>query len=157
MRSTMPRLTTSSAISRWVQCVMGRPDWPGASQAMATMAQICSAVIVDAEFGQGDRLQEHPTFAPASHRVEGDLMRLRDGRVALPVGGVQDDLGPQDRLLGGRMPPDEALEGLALLLGHFDGQGFGTAHNRLRARRQVAGSRQIRQSLYHRPNSAKMH
>jgi hypothetical protein len=25
---------------------MGRPDWLGASQAMATMAQICSAVIV---------------------------------------------------------------------------------------------------------------
>jgi hypothetical protein len=26
---------------------MGRPDWVGASQAMATMAQICSAVIFD--------------------------------------------------------------------------------------------------------------
>ena len=43
----VPRLITSSAISRWVQWVMGRPDWLGASQAMATMAQICSAVIVE--------------------------------------------------------------------------------------------------------------
>jgi len=41
----MPRLVTSSAISRCVQWVMGRPDWLGASQAMATMAQTCSAVI----------------------------------------------------------------------------------------------------------------
>src|SRR5438874_2437541 len=39
----MPRLVTSSAISRCVQWVMGRPDWLGASQAMATMAQTCSA------------------------------------------------------------------------------------------------------------------
>ena len=41
----MPRLTISSAISRLVQWVMGRPDWLGASQAMAAMAQICSGVI----------------------------------------------------------------------------------------------------------------
>ncbi len=35
----------SSAISRLVQWVIGRPDSLGASQAMATMAQICSGVM----------------------------------------------------------------------------------------------------------------
>jgi hypothetical protein len=89
--------------------------------------------VLDPELGQGDRLQEHPTFAPGAHRVEGDLMGLRDGRVALPVGGEQDHLGPQDQLLGSRVPPDEALEGLALLVGQFDGQRFGATHDRLRA------------------------
>src|SRR3954462_9902198 len=39
--------------------------------------------VLDAELGQGDRLQEHPTFAPGAHRAEGDLMGLRDDRVAL--------------------------------------------------------------------------
>jgi hypothetical protein len=43
----MPRLTIASAISRPVQWVMGRPDWLGASQAIATMAQICSGVMRD--------------------------------------------------------------------------------------------------------------
>jgi hypothetical protein len=43
----MPRLTISSAIARPVQWVMGRPDWLGASQAIATMAQICAGVIRD--------------------------------------------------------------------------------------------------------------
>jgi hypothetical protein len=40
----MPRLITSSAISRWVQWVIGRPDWLGASHAMPTIAQICWGV-----------------------------------------------------------------------------------------------------------------
>jgi hypothetical protein len=61
----MPRLITSSAISRWVQWVMGRPDWLGASQAMATIAQICSAVIVDGlpERGASLRRSSMPSSA----------------------------------------------------------------------------------------------
>jgi hypothetical protein len=79
-------------------------------------------------------LQERPALAPGSHHVEGDLMRRRDGRVALAVSGVQNDLGPQDQLLGRRVPPAETLEALALLVGQFDGQRFGATHDRLRER-----------------------
>jgi hypothetical protein len=132
-------------------------DLLGGDLRRLTRAWGIAEAVLDAKLGQGDRLQEHPAFAPDPHHVEGDLMRRRDGRIAQPVGGVQDDLGPQDQLLGGRVPPDEALEGLALLVGQFDGQGFGATHDRFHARRQVAGSRQLRQSLYPRPNSAKMH
>jgi len=89
--------------------------------------------VLDAEFGQGDRLQEHPALTPGPHHIEGQLKFRGDRRVALPVSGVQDDLGPQDQLLGSRVPADEALEGLALLVGQFDSQGFGAAHDRLRA------------------------
>ena len=65
MRSTMRRWITSSAISRWVQWVMGRPDWLGASQAMATMAQTCSAVIFDGlpERGASRRRSSIPSSA----------------------------------------------------------------------------------------------
>jgi hypothetical protein len=113
--------------------------------------------ILNAQLGQGDRLQEHPAFAPGSDHVESDLMHRRDGRVAQPISGVQDDLGSQGQLLGGRVLSAEAQEGLALLVGQFDSQGFGASHDRLLARRLVAGPQQIRQSLYCRSNSAKLH
>jgi hypothetical protein len=58
-------LITSSAISRWVQWVMGRPDCSGASQAMATIAQTCSAVIPGAlpERGASLRRSSSPSSA----------------------------------------------------------------------------------------------
>ena len=44
---------------------MGRPDWLGASQAMATIAQICSAVIFDGlpERGASRRRSSMPRSA----------------------------------------------------------------------------------------------
>jgi len=44
--STYPRLTASSASSRWVQCVISRPLSTGGSQANAIIAHICSGVKV---------------------------------------------------------------------------------------------------------------
>ena len=41
----MPRLTISSATSRPLQWVIGRPEFAGASQASATTRQTCSGVI----------------------------------------------------------------------------------------------------------------
>src|SRR5207248_2977100 len=44
MRGTMPRWTASAANSAGVQCVTGRPDAAGGSQASARSWQICSAL-----------------------------------------------------------------------------------------------------------------
>jgi len=46
MLRTMPRLITSAANSRGVQCVTGRPQSAGASQATATIWHSCSGVKV---------------------------------------------------------------------------------------------------------------
>src|SRR6516225_3401576 len=43
---TRPRLMASSAISRWLHWLIGRPLSDGFSQVTATIAQICSAVYV---------------------------------------------------------------------------------------------------------------
>src|SRR4029434_8591113 len=43
--ATIPRLRISSAISRLVHWLMGRPEVLGASQARATIWHTCSAVI----------------------------------------------------------------------------------------------------------------
>ncbi len=53
MRGTIRRLTTSSASSREVQWLMGRPDFSGGSQATATMPTICSGLKVAGTPGRG--------------------------------------------------------------------------------------------------------
>ena len=62
-------------------------------------------------------MEERPSLPPETDRVEGDVMRLSDGHVASPVGGIEDDLGPEGQLLRGRVAPDEGVEGAALLIG----------------------------------------
>ena len=47
IEATMPRLSASSANSWWVQCVIGRSLSAGGSQAIATIAQICSCCTAD--------------------------------------------------------------------------------------------------------------
>src|SRR5919199_1542352 len=55
--ATMPRLTTSSAISRPVHWLTGRPAVSGASQAKATIWQRCSAVMVTGRPVRGTSLR----------------------------------------------------------------------------------------------------
>ena len=98
--------------------------------------------ILDTELGQGDGLKEPPAFPPESDRVEADLERVGDSRIAQPVRGVQDDLSPQDHLLRSGVSTDKGLEGGALRVSQFDGRRLGATHDRLR-RQQDAGSRQI--------------
>lgn len=53
MVATMPRLRTSSATSRGVQWLTGRPESVGSSHATATIWTICSAVKVAGVPGRG--------------------------------------------------------------------------------------------------------
>ncbi len=87
--------------------------------------------VLKAQFGQRDRLEQHPALPPESDHVEADLQFLGDGGVALTVGGAQDDPGAQDQLLGGEVTLDEGQQRLALLVGQFDRQRFGATHDPL--------------------------
>jgi hypothetical protein len=53
MRSTIPRVLASSANSRGVHWLMGRPESPGGSQAMAMSRHNCSGVKVAGAPGRG--------------------------------------------------------------------------------------------------------
>jgi hypothetical protein len=61
---TIPRRITSSAISRPVQWLIGRPF--GCWQAIATMWQVCSAVISDGRPGRGTS-ESRSTTGSSSH------------------------------------------------------------------------------------------
>ncbi len=65
MESTMPRWTTSSASSRGLQCVTGRPLCSGSSHATAMLWMTCSAVNLVRHPGEGHR-KASPT-ATESH------------------------------------------------------------------------------------------
>lgn len=68
MVATIPRLMTSSASSRDVQCVTGRPDLSGGSQATARINAIWSAVNVPPHPARGKSLN---TSSMASRRAAG--------------------------------------------------------------------------------------
>jgi hypothetical protein len=68
MVATMPRLMTSSASSRDVQCVTGRPDFSGGSQATARISAIWSAVNVPPHPARGKSLN---TSSIASRKAAG--------------------------------------------------------------------------------------
>ena len=55
-----------------------------------------------------------------------------DPGVAAALGGGQDDAGAEGDLLGRGMAPQEGVEGVALLVGQFDGKGLGSAQGRVR-------------------------
>ncbi len=66
MCSTIPRWMISSASSRFVQCVMGRPASSGFSQANASIRQICSALIRAGAPGRGRSSKRSSTLRSAS-------------------------------------------------------------------------------------------
>ena len=63
----MPRFTASPASSRGVQCVAGRPDFSGGSQATAKIWAICSAVNLPPQPARG----KSPSTCPIASRKAG--------------------------------------------------------------------------------------
>ena len=63
----MPRSTASSANSRGVQCVAGRPDFSGGSQATARICAIGSAVNLPPQPARG----KSPSTRPIASRKAG--------------------------------------------------------------------------------------
>jgi hypothetical protein len=76
-------------------------------------------------------LEEHPAVPPEPDRVQTDVVRSGDGQVTATRGGIPEDLGAHSDLLGGRVPSDQDLQGVALFLGQFDRHGLGATHDGL--------------------------
>ena len=72
MLGTRPRRIASSAISRWLQWLMGRSLASGFSQVIATIAQTCSGVYVAGAPGRGASASRSGTDTPSAavrHRL----------------------------------------------------------------------------------------
>ena len=126
MHATPPRLMASSAISCWVQCVIGRPLSCGASQASAMIAHTCSAVKVAWARGIGQPRRDARTGGlrpPPSPCLDGgtadtEFVRRRpDARTATRQ---QDDPGTHGKLLRAGLLSDKRLQLLALSIGYGD-------------------------------------
>jgi hypothetical protein len=78
----MPRATISSATSRPVHWLIGRPVAPGASQASATIRQVCSAVIRAGAPLRGASASRSSTLRSASARGCKPSQRPRHRRTA---------------------------------------------------------------------------
>ena len=97
--------------------------------------------ILDAQRRQGDRLEHLPAGTPVLHQIAGHLKGPRDLGITAPVSGSQEHPSAEGQLLRGGVPPDQVVQGVALLVGQFDGQGLGATHERLRVLQQDAASR----------------
>jgi hypothetical protein len=91
--------------------------------------------LLHAQVVQGDRLEGHPASAPEPDGIEGHGTGLGDPGIALALGGGQDDPGAEGDLLRRGMTPQESLEGVALLVGEFNGKGLGSAQDRVHRER----------------------
>ena len=80
MLSTILRCSTSSAISRAVQCVMGRSDASGFSQANASIRQRWSAVILAGAPGRGASARRSSRLKSSSEISCSLIQRLRHNR-----------------------------------------------------------------------------
>ena len=67
IEAAMPRRMTSSVSSRGVQCVTGRPDFSGGSQATAKICAIGSAVNLPPQPARG----KSPSTRPIASRKAG--------------------------------------------------------------------------------------
>ena len=108
MLSTMPRRIASSATSCCDHWVIGRSLADGGSQAMAMMAQICSAPNLAARrssahpTGAPDRdprRARQPTLVPSAHRLRPHPETARDLAHADAVIAMQDHARAQRHLL----------------------------------------------------------
>ena len=154
MRGTIRRLTTSSASSREVQWLMGRPDFSGGSQATATMPTICSGLKVAGtprardvvedllderrqllvteqaalrlvEFGGG--LQ--PAIAPLANGEAGQTQEF-GSRIDARVGGKSEEDGDAaNQTLAGGLAGAKALQQGLHARGQHDGDGRRSTHD----------------------------
>src|SRR4030066_203122 len=80
--STIPRFTSSSAISRPVHWLIGRPDFSGFSQAICSMWQIWSAVSRGGVPGRGKSSRRSSTLRSSSAIGCKSNQRCRHNRTA---------------------------------------------------------------------------
>jgi hypothetical protein len=133
-----------------------RADLLGRNPGRLARAGRIAEAFFQAQLGQGDRLEEHPAFPPKPHRFQTDLARSGDGQVTLPRGGIEDDLGSQNDLLGDQVPTDQSLQGGVLFVGQLDGHRLGTTHD-CRLERNQRGFQQNQLNPYYQDNYAKLH
>src|SRR5215204_583668 len=140
MSSTMPLFMASSASSVVLQCVSGLPDsWEGASQAIATIWQICSAVKVGGLRCAACRRASAllPGATPSLKPPPPRQGALRSQAICRAIGGRSPGLsrvsgrsarcwnhppqpGSAREPLGGGSSPRQVRERLALTLGEYD-------------------------------------
>jgi hypothetical protein len=114
----------SSAISRWLQWLIGRSLSDGFSQVIATRAQICSGVYVAGAPERGASASRSGTDCPSAacrHRLRqyrtvlGQTPSSRAlARTRMPSAACTNDAGAQGKLLRCRMGSDQALQHFAL-------------------------------------------
>jgi hypothetical protein len=97
--------------------------------------------VLEAQLLQGDRLEHLPAGSPVLHELPADLERPRDLGIAALVSGCHEHPRAAGQLLRGGVPADQVVQGVALLVGQFDGQGLRATHERLRGLQQDAASR----------------
>ena len=138
MLSTMPRRIASSATSCCDHWVIGRSLADGGSQAMAMMAQICSAPNLAGAplFGASDRRAatatpgalDSQTLVPSAHRLRPHPETARDLAHADAVIAMQDHARAQRHLLRRGMAAHETFQGAALLVAKHDRDGGQVSH-----------------------------
>jgi hypothetical protein len=125
MFGTRPRRIASSAISRWLQWLIGRSLSDGFSQVIAMTAQICSGVYVAGApdrrcIGQplGHRLSFgslSPPPAPIPHRLWPHIEFAGALAHTNTVGCMQDYAGAQGQLLRRQVGSDQLFQRFQLL------------------------------------------
>jgi hypothetical protein len=124
MFGTRPRRIASSAISRWLQWLMGRSLASGFSHVIATIAQICSGVYNAGAPGRDASTSRSGTDTPSAAIRH----RLRQRRTVFghtssssallaytyPVRRKQHDVGPKGQLLWRRMGSYQMFQHFAL-------------------------------------------
>ena len=131
----MPRLTASSANSWWVQCVTGRSLSAGGSQAMATIAQICSAVKVAGVPGRGasaSRWATRPLLCAQRRRQCCTVERAAPSRRTLsrtssPAAAASNDPLPAAPPAAGSGAGAPTIRAGALALAHHNRRGGSSA------------------------------
>ncbi len=142
MRSRIPRLTISSAISRLVHWLIGRPAFSGFSQASCSIWQIWSAVIRAGAPGLGrssnrsSRLKSSIEMGCKSNQrcrhnravSNGHLQFLANFFMVLTRRCQQHHSSTQRLLLTGLVAMDQFFQSLALDIAQFDLRRFWPWH-----------------------------
>ncbi len=122
---TRPRLIASSAISRWLQWLIGRSLSDGFSQVIATTAQICSGVYVAGAPDRGASVSRSqterffgslpPPPAPIPNRFRPDTKLSCALAHTHALRPMEDHAGAQRQLLWRRVGSYQLFQRLVLL------------------------------------------